>query len=100
MGLRKLINRSNPPLEVLDMDLSDMRTKDFAWCFDRLTTLRRFRIIGSDMSDRVINLFKPGAVPQRATKLRMPRLSTLKLYNCQRLSGKAVVDAIGTRVKF
>jgi hypothetical protein len=52
------------------------------------------------MSDRVINLFKPGAVPQRATKLRMPRLSTLKLYNCQRLSGKAVVDAIGTRVKF
>src|ERR1700683_1780689 len=64
MGLRKLITRSNPPLEVLDMDLSDMRSKDFTWCFDRLSTLRRFRITGSDMSDRVIDLFKPVFLPR------------------------------------
>jgi len=107
MGLRKLITRSNPPLEVLDMDLSDMRTKDFTWCFDRLSTLRRFRITGSDMSDRVINLFKPvflppddGASLRRVINIRMPRLSALKLYNCQQLSGKAVVDAIGSRVNY
>lgn len=107
MGLRKLITRSSPPLEVLDMDLSDMRSKDFTWCFDQLSTLRRFRITGSDMSDRVINLFKPvvtpsvdGVTPPRVVKLRLPRLCVLKLYSCQRLSGKAVVDAIGTRIKY
>jgi hypothetical protein len=89
------------------MDLSDMRSKDFTWCFDKLSTLRRFRITGSDMSDRVINLFKPvfvppadGTIPPRVAKLRLPRLCALKLYSCQRLSGKAVVDAIGSRVKY
>jgi len=90
------------------MDLSDMRSKDFTWCFDKLSTLRRFRITGSDMSDRVINLFKPVFLPRydgvtpplRVAKLRMPRLSALKLYSCQRLSGKAVVDAISSRVNY
>jgi hypothetical protein len=107
MGLRKLITRSNPPLEILDMDLSDMRSKDFAWCFDKLSTLKRFRITGSDMSDRVIKLFKPvfhspndGTTPPHIIKLRLPWLSALKLYSCQRLSGNAIVDAIGTRVKY
>lgn len=108
MGLRKLITRSNPPLEVLDMDLSDMRAKDFRWCFDRLSTLRRFRITGSDMSDRVIDLFKPieevgDTTPPPlapAVKLRLPRLLKLKLYNCQRLTGKAVVEALSERVRY
>jgi hypothetical protein len=107
MGLRKFITRSNPPLEVLDMELSDMRTKDFTWCFDRLSTLKRFRITGSDMSDRVIYLLKPVSLPpgdetspQRMVQLRIPRLSALKLYNCERLSGNAVVDAICSRVRY
>jgi len=107
MGLRKLITRSDPPLEVLDMELSDMRTKDFTWCFDRLSTLKRFRITSSDMSDRVIHLLKPVFLPpsdekspRRMIQLRMPRLSALKLYSCQRLSGNAVVDAIGSRVRY
>lgn len=111
MGLRKLITRSNPPLEVLDMDLSDMRAKDFRWCFDKLSTLRRFRITGSDMSDKVINLFKPIFLPANESSsdgharpltagVKLPRLSVLKLYNCQRLSGKAIVTALGSRVQY
>ena len=113
MGLRKLITRSNPPLEVLDMDLSDMRAKDFRWCFDRLSTLRRFRITGSDMSDRVIDLLKPimpsfpieaggdtTSGPLPAIKLRLPRLVKLKLYNCQRLTGKAIIDALSSRIRY
>jgi hypothetical protein len=104
MGLRKFITRSNPPLEVLDMELSDMRTKDFTWCFDRLSTLKRFRITGSDMSDRVIHLLKPVSLSpdddQRMVQLRMPRLSVLKLYSCQRLSGNTVLDTIGSRVRY
>jgi hypothetical protein len=86
------------------MELSDMRTKDFTWCFDRLSTLKRFRITGSDMSDRVIHLLKPVFLSpdddQRMVQLRMPRLSVLKLYSCQRLSGNTVVDTIGSRVRY
>lgn len=108
MGLRKLITRSNPPLEILDMDLADMRTKDFKWCFDRLPVLRHFCITGSDMSDNVINLLKPVLLPPTndsdptptSFKIRLPQLSVLKLYNCERFSGETVVDAIGSRVKY
>jgi hypothetical protein len=108
MGLRKLITRSNPPLEVLDMDLADMRTKDFLWCFDRLPTLKRFCITGSDMSNSVINLLRPVLLsPAReddtaphAAEVRLPSLSVLKLYNCQCFSGEAVVDTISSRIRY
>lgn len=59
------------------------------------------------MSNRIINLLKPvffppsgDVVSPRAPKLRMPRLSALELYSCQQLGGEAVVDAIGSRVKY
>lgn len=69
------------------------------------------------MSDSVIELFKPIMGPmcamaptpddgtqrlrtQTGVKLRLPRLVKLKLYNCQRLSGKAVVEAIASRVRY
>lgn len=114
MGLRTLIRRSKPPLEVLEMDYADMRTKDFLWCFNQLESLQEFRIVASDMSDKVIAMlapFRPGAsgadeedwppadsnVPLR---VRLPKLSALELWNCQRLSGDAVVDALGARVRY
>ncbi|EKM51581.1 uncharacterized protein PHACADRAFT_261810 [Phanerochaete carnosa HHB-10118-sp] len=122
MGLRSLIRRSKPPLEVLEMDYADMRTKDFMWCFDHLETLQEFRIVASDMSDKVIALFapfRPGLgcqslndldveeAPSASTAdstiplhVRLPKLSALELRNCQRLSGDAVVDALGARVRF
>lgn len=90
------------------MDFSDMRAKDFLWCFDRLSSLTCFRIIGSDMSNNVINLFGPVLQPlvgdsdttPHVAKIRLPCLSVLKLYNCQRFSGEAVMDAISSRVKY
>lgn len=114
MGLRSLIRRSRPPLEVLEMDYADMRTKDFLWCFDKLGTLQEFRIVASDMSDKVIAMLAPlrpkvdgmdiedsppveSSVPLR---VRLPKLSALELWNCQRLSGDAVVDALGARVRY
>lgn len=106
MGLRVLLKRSNPPLEALDMDYADMRTKDFTWCFDRLTTLRAFRIVGSDMSDTVINLLRPYAPRSVADdepgrlRLRMPLLCRLDLVGCLRVSGDAVVAAILAREEF
>ncbi|KAH7884980.1 hypothetical protein F5I97DRAFT_1881381 [Phlebopus sp. FC_14] len=114
MGLRRLIARSRPPLELLDMDLSDMRTKDFIWVFDRLPHLKEFSIVGSDMSDTVIRLLKPVPVEsctasggeesgdgRRGTKrVRLPQMSSLKLHGCQQFSGQALVEALTERVHY
>ncbi|KAI0345937.1 hypothetical protein BDW22DRAFT_1353574 [Trametopsis cervina] len=122
MGLRNLIQRSNPPLEVLEMDYADMRTKDFLWCFDRLNHLQEFRIVASDMSDKVISLLAPfrhGSRPSSISSMsdieeseeaeasslsplhvRMPKLSALELCNCQRLTGDALVAALSARVQY
>jgi len=105
MGLRKLISRSNPPIRVLEMDFCDMRTKDFRYVFDRLPLLEDFYIVASDMSNNVINLLRP--IPpgfedeeDNITRLRLPRLRKLRLMNCQRLTGPAIVDALTERVKW
>jgi hypothetical protein len=102
MGLRSLIDRSNPPLQVLDMDYSDMRTKDFRWCFDRLKVLQRFRIVGSDMSNTVINLLRPFRVEterevEGGSRVRLPCLEELELWNCQQVSGDAIVASLTER---
>ncbi|KIP10173.1 hypothetical protein PHLGIDRAFT_22396 [Phlebiopsis gigantea 11061_1 CR5-6] len=116
MGMRSLIRRSKPPLEVLEMDYADMRTKDFLWCFDNLETLQEFRIVASDMSDKVVAMLAPfradgggldsgeewpGAENEsEPLRVRLPKLSALELWNCQRLSGDAVVHALGARVRY
>ncbi|KAG6377225.1 hypothetical protein JVT61DRAFT_1279 [Boletus reticuloceps] len=106
MGLRKLIQRSHPPLEILDMDLSDMRTKDFRWVFDRLPHLKQFSIVGSDMSNQVVQLFKPELLPtvpgsgNARCRVRLPQLTTLKLFGCQELSGEVLVEALSARVTY
>lgn len=107
MGLRKLILRSRPPLEILDMDLSDMRTKDFRWVFDRLPYLKHFSIVGSDMSDKVVQLFKPQPMatvstfgPDRRCRVRLPQLTTLKFFGCQEFSGESLLDALSARVLY
>ncbi|KAJ3480686.1 hypothetical protein NLI96_g8171 [Meripilus lineatus] len=134
MGLRSLIRRSNPPLEILAMDYADMRTKDFLWCFDRLPNLKEFRIVASDMSDGVMAMFAPfprlrhveGSVGREVSgdgggetegsngdaggesigvrrqrmMVRMPKLTTLGLYNCQRVSGDAMVCTLQSRIRF
>ncbi|KZT11830.1 uncharacterized protein LAESUDRAFT_719766 [Laetiporus sulphureus 93-53] len=117
MGLRSLIRRSNPPLRILHMDYADMRTKDFKWCFDRLETLEKFFIVASDMSDKAISLLAPTEiggsaagmdVPHAAIpmpdggmkRVRMPKLTSLELWNCQRLSGDAIVEALRDRVQY
>ncbi|KAA1469806.1 hypothetical protein DENSPDRAFT_835480 [Dentipellis sp. KUC8613] len=115
MGIRSLISRSNPPLRVLEMDYADMRTKDFRWLFANVRGLEDFRIVASDMADRVISLLAPQFVPRRSDhpkdlptvncidgrryveELVLPHLKSLELFNCQRLSGAAIVDAISRR---
>ncbi|KAN0123282.1 hypothetical protein V8E52_002614 [Russula decolorans] len=95
MGLRSLLSRSSPPLSVLEMDYADMRTKDFAWLFSRARSLTDFRIVASDMADRVVRMLAPD---ENGTTL-LPRLRSLELVNCQRLSGTAVVEAIRARAR-
>ncbi|KAJ3505462.1 hypothetical protein NLJ89_g7402 [Agrocybe chaxingu] len=102
MGLRKLINRCNPPIRVLEMDFCDMRTKDFRYVFDRLPMLEDFYIVASDMSDKVINLLRPIFPNQsdRVVQLRLPRLRKLRLANCQRLNGTTIVEALTGRAQW
>jgi F-box-like len=95
MGLRSLLSRSSPPLHVLEMDYADMRTKDFAWLFSHAQSLTDFRIVASDMADRVVRML----APDESGTLLLPRLRSLELINCQRLSGTAIVDAIRERVR-
>ncbi|KAI0247121.1 hypothetical protein BJV78DRAFT_1248019 [Lactifluus subvellereus] len=95
MGLRSLLNRSSPPLHVLEMDYADMRTKDFAWLFSHAQSLTDFRIVASDMADRVVRMLAPDA----SDTLLLPRLRSLELINCQRLSGTAIVEAVRERAR-
>ena len=95
MGLRSLLSRSSPPLSVLEMDYADKRTKDFAWLFSRARSLTDVRIVASDMADRVVRMLAPDA---NCTML-LPRLRSLELVNCPRLSGTAIVEAIRARAR-
>ncbi|KAK1221025.1 hypothetical protein PQX77_016175 [Marasmius sp. AFHP31] len=111
--------RSNPPLKMLSMDFTDMRTKDFVWLFPKLDHLEEFVIVASDMSDTVIKLLKPhpcipvnavdmdnqsNANPQvtttTTTRLVLPKLKKLELFNCHRLTGDAILDVLVKRVGF
>lgn len=87
MGLRKLISRCNPPIRVLRMNFSDMRTKDFRYAFKRLQSLEDFAIVASDLSDRVVEMFRDC----------LPALRRIELLNCHRFSGDAMVRVLGTR---
>ncbi|KAJ3775494.1 hypothetical protein FB446DRAFT_724768 [Lentinula raphanica] len=116
MGLRKLIAHCNPPLKVLDMLYSDMRTKDFNHIFNHLTELEEFRITGSDMSDTVIKLLIPynrvawvldylpastELAPAPSTQdVRLPHLRCLELRNCPCISGDAIVETLIQRVDY
>ncbi|KAF9779628.1 hypothetical protein BJ322DRAFT_1214224 [Thelephora terrestris] len=100
MGLRMLQKRSNPPLRVLDMDYSDLRTKDFLYCFDHFSLLREFRIVASDMSDKVIEMLAPHVGASGKREIRLPYLKELELYHCQRVTGSAMVNALRERVAF
>jgi len=77
-----------------------MRTKDFRYVFDRLPCLEDFVIVGSDMSDKVVNLLRPVACPDAETPsyVRLPHLRRLGLLNCLRMTGDAIVQAIQDRV--
>jgi hypothetical protein len=130
MALRALITNCAPPLRVLEMDYVDMRTKDFAWCFDRLHQLCSFRIVGSDMSNTVIGLLRPEphltpalpGGPQGDPKMpsglvsdgkppgnsaarinhavRLPSLSRVEITGALRLTGDALVGALLARENY
>ncbi|KAK0464577.1 uncharacterized protein EV420DRAFT_1050826 [Desarmillaria tabescens] len=101
MGLRKLISRCNPPIRILEMDYSDMRTKDFLYVFDHLVTLEDFVIVASDMSDTVIRHLRPfWANNGTEMQVRLPLLQRLVLLHCHRLTGDIVVDVMKSRVQY
>jgi hypothetical protein len=99
MSIRSLL-ASSPPIRYLDMNYADMRTKDFIYCFERLPELEHFSIVGSDMSDTVINLLMPVYTLEGGIRVRLPKLTTLELSICAQLSGEAIVRSISARTRF
>jgi len=89
LGLRTLIRNSAPHIRVFDMDFSDMRSpKDFVWVFQHLPMLEYFRIVGSDMSDRVLFAL---ASPGKDGRWLCPLLTELEFSRCDVITGKGVV---------
>ncbi|KAF8512687.1 hypothetical protein JB92DRAFT_3116893 [Gautieria morchelliformis] len=89
LGIRSLICRGAPPIRVLDMDFADARSpKDFIWVFEHVPTLESFRIIGSDMSDKVLIAL---ASKNNQGKWLCPRLASLELSRCDLITGRGVV---------
>jgi hypothetical protein len=94
-GMRLLIGRGAPPIRVLDMDFADARSpKDFLWIFERLPTLESFRIVGSDMSDKV--LIALSCKGERRGWL-CPRLTSLDFLRCDLITGYGVVRLAKSR---
>ncbi|GJJ09961.1 hypothetical protein Clacol_004186 [Clathrus columnatus] len=90
-GLRSLIRRSTPPIRILDMDFSDMRSpKDFIWLFDQVPTLEYFRIVGSDMSDNVLFALA-GQGPRRTGRRLCPRLTHIEFSRCDVITGRGIL---------
>ena len=88
-GIRSLISCSNPPIRILDMDFADARSpKDFVWMFEHLPTLESFRIVGSDMSNKVLYAL---ASKNQSGKWLCPRLTSLDFSRCDVITGKGVV---------
>jgi hypothetical protein len=98
MGLRHLLRHPNPPLERLDMDYADMRSKDFRWCFNNLNKLTALRLVGSDIPDKAFELLRP-YTPEGETseRLRLPKLEELEIQACGRLTGDVIVSVLRAR---
>lgn len=94
-GIRSLISRSTPPIRILDMDFADARSpKDFIWMFERLPTLESFRIVGSDMSNKVLDAL---AFTTKRGEWLCPRLTSLDFLRCDVITGRGVVTLAKSR---
>ena len=105
-GLRALIQQSTKhsgshlPITYFDMDFADIRSpKDFLWVFKHLPLLEEFRIVGSDMSDKVLmGLAKerigPGGVKEGWL---CPRLRKMEFSRCDVITGMGVLALVKGR---
>ncbi|KZV62210.1 hypothetical protein PENSPDRAFT_257847 [Peniophora sp. CONT] len=121
MDVRALLKRSKPPLEVLEMDYADTRTKEAGWLFEHVESLEEFRIVASDMADGVVGMLAPpagkggnveltgdngkGKGKARAEdvdvvegqRIALPHMRALKLWYTQWLTGDAILTAVRGR---
>ncbi|KAL1748013.1 hypothetical protein HDZ31DRAFT_30638 [Schizophyllum fasciatum] len=108
-GIRALwANAPFGALRILEMDYADMRSRDFRFVFERLTRLETFKLVASDMSDRVFRWLGPqlgqegeddpglSATPEHGVFL--PSLRNLNLIKCNRLSADVIVDVLTRRM--
>ncbi|TRM61058.1 hypothetical protein BD626DRAFT_434745 [Schizophyllum amplum] len=120
-GLRALwANEPFGALRILEMDYADMRSRDFWFMFSRLDRLETFKLVASDMSDRVFRWLGPRngsdstaeddagdgdtiegdvKLPEEpAHAIFLPSLQTLNLIRCNRLSADVILDVLVGRM--
>ncbi|KIJ34256.1 hypothetical protein M422DRAFT_35196 [Sphaerobolus stellatus SS14] len=99
-GLRALIRQSmkasgSPlPITVFDMDFADIRSpKDFLWAFEHMPFLVDFKIIGSDMSNKVLLALAKERISADGKRegWLCPRLKNLEFSRCDVITGIGVV---------
>ena len=104
-GIRSLIRHTRlmyglaPPITVLDMDFADIRSpKDFVWVFEHLPLLEEFRIVGSDMSDKVLlALASQRKIDSGREEWLCPCLRRLEFSRCDIITGLGIISLAKAR---
>ena len=100
--LLRMIARSSPPVETLELHDVDLTDIDFSRCFIRLPTLEELFLHGSDISDVVFRRFCSPQPNEEAVHDSppwvCPQLKRLDLRWCSQLSGKAIVELAEARL--
>ncbi|KAI5826367.1 hypothetical protein K523DRAFT_281194 [Schizophyllum commune Tattone D] len=104
-GIRALwANEPFSALRILEMDYADMRSRDFRFVFARLDRLETFKLVASDMSDRVFRWLAPSPdddLPGTSEHgVFLPSLRNLNLIKCNRLSADVIVDVLTRRMVY
>ncbi|KAG6813499.1 hypothetical protein H0H92_010524 [Tricholoma furcatifolium] len=91
-NIRRYIESTSPPLELLDFHDIDLSPSNFIACFARLHRLKDLRLHESDIPDSILELF---AQPDGLC----PSIIRLDLRWCSQVTGPALVNFIHNRLR-
>ncbi|KAI0269286.1 hypothetical protein BC834DRAFT_820082 [Gloeopeniophorella convolvens] len=91
-ALRRFLEISSPPLELLELHDIDIRREDYLHCLALLPRLEELRLHETEIpNDVILSLRGPAGV--------CPRLKRLDLRWCEQLAGRALVDFVRSRME-
>lgn len=90
-ALLQFLKSSNPPIKLLELHDVDICRDDFVKCFSSLPLLEELRLHETEIPDEALLSF-------HGPNGSCPRLKRLDLRWCERLSGRALVELVRSRV--